>query len=110
MSQKLKLLVVCSRNKKRSLTAEKIYEKDQRFEIRSVGTSSQAKRKIKQSDIKWADIILCMEEKHYKMIQQLFGIQNVPLTLVLGIKDEYEFMDQELINMLKTEIEVILQR
>jgi predicted protein tyrosine phosphatase len=108
--EKLKILIICSRNKKRSLTAEKIYQNDQRLEIRSVGTSPKAKRKIKESDIKWAEIILCMEKKHYKMIQKLFGINNLPNTLVLGIEDEYEFMDPELINMLKTEIEVILQR
>ncbi|GJM63063.1 hypothetical protein PEDI_36150 [Persicobacter diffluens] len=33
------ILVVCGRNKKRSLTAEAIYKNDDRFFIRSVGLS-----------------------------------------------------------------------
>lgn len=110
MIQKIKLLVVCSRNKKRSLTAEKMYRKDQRLEIRSVGTSPQAKRKVTESDIRWADVILCMEDKHRKIIQQLFEKNSLPQTIqVLDIEDRYEYMDPELMRMLEVEIENIVK-
>ena len=108
MSEKLKVLIVCSRNKKRSLTAEKIYKNDQRLDLRSVGTSPNAKRKITQANISWADIIICMENKHRQIIQKLFSENNLPNILVLNIEDKYEFMDAELIEMLETEIEEII--
>ncbi len=57
MINKLKILVVCSRNKQRSLTAEQIYRNDSRVDIRSAGTSKLAKHIISLKDIKWADII-----------------------------------------------------
>lgn len=104
----IKMLVVCSRNKKRSLTAEKIYTNDQRVEVRSVGTSPSAKRKIQKSDIDWAHIILFMEKKHREIAEQLFGKDALPRSIVLTIEDEFEYMDPELVNMLRNEIEDIL--
>ena len=109
MTKKPKILVVCSRNKKRSLTAEKIYKNDQRLIVRSVGTSPKAKRKITKLDADWSDIIICMENKHRQIIQKLFGKNNLPTIIVLNIEDEYEFMDLELIKMLEAGIEEILE-
>lgn len=105
----VKVLVVCSRNKKRSLTAEKIYRNDPRVEVRSVGTSPSARRKIQKSDIKWAEVILFMEKKHRQIMEQLFGKDTLPSSIVLDIEDEFEYMDQELIEMLRREIEDIIK-
>lgn len=109
MIKKIKLLVICSRNKKRSLTAEKMYKKDQRVEIRSVGTSPHAKRKVTEADVRWADLILCMEDKHRKIIKQLFAKNSFPLTIiVLDIEDRYDYMEPELVKTLELEIENIV--
>ncbi len=108
MSQKPKILVVCSRNKKRSLTAEKMYNQDQRLEIRSAGTSPKARHKISPKDIAWADIILCMETKHKQIIQKTFTNIPLPQIKVLNIEDIYEFMDPDLMKMLEVEIEGVL--
>lgn len=106
--KKIKILVICSRNKKRSLTAEKIYTNDQRVEVRSVGTSPSARRKIQKSDIDWAHIVLFMENKHREITVQLFGKDTLPRSIVLDIEDEFEYMDLELIKRLKSEIEDIV--
>ena len=108
MSEKIKILIICSRNRKRSLTAEKIYKNDQRLELRSVGTSPKAKRRITKRDVDWANLIICVEDKHQKLIQQSFGRNNLPTILILDIEDKYEFMDPELIEILKNGIEEIL--
>ncbi|PIP73750.1 MAG: protein-tyrosine-phosphatase [Candidatus Pacebacteria bacterium CG10_big_fil_rev_8_21_14_0_10_44_54] len=105
---KLKILVVCSRNKIRSLTAEVLYKNNPHIIVRSVGTSPSARRKITQANIDWADTILCMEQKHMQIIQQQFGKHNLPTLQVLDIADEYEYMDPELVEMLQREIELIL--
>ncbi len=108
--KKLKILVVCSRNKKRSLTAETIFKNDSRVIVRSVGTSPSARRKITQADIDWADIILCMERKHKQIIEQQFGKIDSQVVRILDIADEYEYMDPELVEMLQREIEFILSQ
>lgn len=109
MINKKKILVVCSRNKRRSLTAEYMYKNDQRLEIRSVGTSPVARIKIKESDVRWADVILCMESKQKEIVVDSFGKNNVSLNIVvLDIEDKYEFMDTELVEILKNEIEEFL--
>ena len=101
---KLKILVVCSRNKKRSLTAEVLYKNNPHIIVRSVGTSPSARRKITQADIAWAETILCMEQKHKEIIEQQFGTKNLPTLSVLDIADEFEFMDPELVEILQREI------
>ena len=106
----IRILVVCSRNKKRSLTAEKMYIHDIRALVRSVGTSPSAKRKITQADITWADVILCMENKHQHMIETQFKSKTLPKIIVLDIEDEYEYMSADLVQMLKNEIEEIIKK
>ncbi len=39
---KLKILFVCTVNRMRSLTAHKIYENDDRFDVKSAGTDKTA--------------------------------------------------------------------
>ncbi len=105
---KLKLLVICSRNQWRSPTAERIYRNDPRVEVRSAGTSEKAVHKVSIKDIEWAEMILCMEVKHQDFLQKkFFGIKLPPIK-VLNIPDEYDYMDPELIKMLKGEVENLL--
>src|SRR5882672_4507901 len=60
----VKILFVCSQNKWRSLTAEKIYQKFAGYSVRSAGTESGARIKITECHIGWSDWIFCMEKKH----------------------------------------------
>lgn len=102
---KKKILAVCSQNQWRSPTAEKIYQGDQRVEVRSAGTSPSAIHSISQKDIVWADEILVMEPKHREMIQRKFPDAELPPISVLHIPDNYRYMDEELIEILKDAIE-----
>jgi predicted protein tyrosine phosphatase len=106
-NHKTNILVVCSKNLKRSPTAEEMYKNDQRCNVRAVGTSPKAERKISFADLSWADLVLCMEQKHKRMIEQQFGKNNLPELQVLDIEDKYEFMDPELVDMLRREVEAI---
>jgi len=76
--------------------------------MRAVGTSPKAERKISFADLSWANLVLCMEQKHKRMIEQQFGRNNLPELQVLGIEDKYEFMDPELVQMLKVDIEEVI--
>lgn len=100
MSERPNILVVCGKNKKRSRTAEFIFKNDERFNIRSVGLSPKSVRKISENDLNWADLVFVMEKEHKSRIKDVYNFIELPLIEVLDIEDEYEFMDQELVQML----------
>jgi predicted protein tyrosine phosphatase len=96
-----KILFVCGRNKWRSPTAERIYRNDSRVQVRSGGVSSGAKRQVSQKDIEWCDIILVMEQKYKEYIAKRFKSLQLPPVYSLDIQDHYQFMDEELIELIK---------
>jgi predicted protein tyrosine phosphatase len=103
------ILVVCSKNKKRSRTAESIYKNDSRFNIRSVGLSPKSPRKINDKDITWADSILVMMPEHRSRIKQKYMNIDLPEIIVLEIQDIYDYMNPELIELLEEKIEDYLK-
>ena len=97
-----KLLFVCSRNKIRSLTAEKLFENSERFEARSRGTENGARVKVTAGDIGWADVIFAMEKRHADRLRERFPDQLADRQMItLLIKDIYEPMEPVLIQRLK---------
>ncbi len=104
MTKKPNILVVCGRNKRRSRTAEHIFRNDSRFNIRSVGFSPKSDRQITEKDINWADLVFVMEREHKVRILEIYRYLDLPQIEVLEIEDEYEFMDEELVDMLESRI------
>jgi predicted protein tyrosine phosphatase len=96
------LLFICSRNQWRSPTAEAIWRKHPDFNVKSAGTSPQAKKTVSSADIRWADIIFVMEQKHKNRLKAKYSrmLDHKPLH-VLNIPDEYKYMDPELVEELK---------
>jgi predicted protein tyrosine phosphatase len=105
-----KLLFVCSQNKWRSLTAEKIFADLEEYSVKSAGTEKNARVKITAGMIGWADLILVMEKKHRSRIQEKFGdlLANKPI-FVLNIPNDYQFMDEELIEILRNRVGEIIE-
>ena len=98
------ILVICGKNKRRSRTAEFIFKNDSRFNIRSAGLSPKSDRKLTENDLRWADITLVMETDHRAKIKDLYN-EVPPMKIeVLNIPDEYEFMDDELIEILQIKV------
>ena len=108
MNDMIKVLVVCSQNKMRSPTAEAIYRRDPRFTIRSAGLSKMSPRFLSQGDLMWADVVLYMEKEHLERIKNIYPKVSILRSINLDIPDEYQYMDPELIEILKEKIEVIL--
>lgn len=105
----MNILFVCSRNEWRSPTAETIYKNHDFINAKSAGTSPSARIKINQKHIDWADLIFVMEKKHRQLIEQKFGNElDRQKIIVLGIPDEYRYMDQELIEELQTKVTAYL--
>ena len=104
MTDRPNILVVCGRNKKRSRTAESIFKNDNRFSIRSAGLSPKSDRKISEKDLNWADLIFVMETEHRAKIWGLYRHMELPSIEILDIPDDYEFMDNELVEILTDRI------
>ena len=101
----MNLLFVCSRNQWRSPTAEAIYKDYPGLQVRSAGTEPSARIKLTAKTIAWADYIFVMEKKHKQRIMEKFDSALEQKTIiVLDIPDEYQFMDQELIDDIKSSV------
>jgi predicted protein tyrosine phosphatase len=101
----MNILFVCSRNKWRSLTAETIFKNNQVHNVKSAGTENSARIRITEKLVNWSDLIFVMEKKHKQRIKEKFGsvIGNKEI-IVLGIQDDFEYMDEELIEILKNSV------
>lgn len=105
----MNLLFLCSQNKRRSLTAEKIFDGQNGHMARSAGTEKNARIKVTPGLLGWADIIFCMEKKHIRRIKEKYPDIIADKKLVcLCINDDYEFMDRELQELLKSYVDAYI--
>lgn len=99
----MNVLFVCSRNKWRSATAETIFKNHSQHQIRSAGTAPSARIKLNPRHISWADLIFVMEKKHKQIIAEKFNEEIVnKRIIILDIPDDYQYMDEHLIEELRT--------
>jgi predicted protein tyrosine phosphatase len=100
-----KLLFVCSRNRLRSLTAEKLFSDILGIQVRSAGTQPEARIVVNEGHIGWADVIFVMEKSHLQKLRSKFGDGlNGKKIVTLHIPDEFQFMQPELIDELQTKV------
>lgn len=106
---RLNALFVCSRNQWRSPTAEQIWRRHPRLNVRSGGTSPGARHTVSDADIEWADVVIVMEHKHKSRLVADFGdlLAGKPVH-VLDIPDEYKYMDPELVELLEQSVGSLL--
>lgn len=108
---KRKFLFVCTANKLRSATAYEIYKGDDRFEVKSAGTDLSATIPLTATLLAWADAIVVMEKHHRSFIRKKHPeIYKSKKIVCLYIPDDYDFMDKELIGILKTKFEDVYSR
>lgn len=104
----MNILFVCTANKQRSLTADKIFQGDSRFFVKSAGTDKGATTWISRDILEWADYILVMERGHRSIIRKYYpDLYAKKRIICLYIPDEYDYMDPYLIELLKDKFEFI---
>ncbi len=97
-----KVLFICSQNKLRSPTAEAVFAGQDNLEVASAGLDKDATVTVTPELLEWADIIFVMEKNHKNRLQKRFRkYLNKQKVICLGIPDNYEFMDPELVRRLK---------
>lgn len=103
----MNVLFVCSANKLRSKTADDHFSatrKDHTF--MSAGTNkrycmAEGTTFLEEDMLYWADVVLVMEEKHRKVISEYSNGENNHKVKVLGIPDDFRYMQKELIDILE---------
>ena len=101
----LRLLFVCSRARRRSATAEALFATVPDVEAMAAGTASDADVPIDADAVAWADVILAMENVHRERLNRRFGpLLRSKRLIVLGIADRYDFMDDELVRLLRDRV------
>ena len=104
-----RILFLCSRNRLRSPTAETIFSDHPGIEVDSAGLSSDAEAPLEEDQVRWADVILVMEKVHRERLNRKFGKLLVSKKIiVLNIPDDYDYMDEELIRLLKQRCKTVL--
>ena len=99
------ILFVCSQNKLRSPTAEAVFADVEGWDVRSAGTNNDAEVPLSTEEIEWADVIVAMEQTHKRKIKERFRSSLKHQRLVcLGIPDNYDYMDEELVKILKNRV------
>ncbi len=105
-----KLLFICTQNKLRSPTAEHVFAQFDDIECDSAGLGNDAAVQLSPEQIEWADIIFVMERVHRNKLTKKFKkYLNGKRVIVLGIPDEFEYMDESLVKLLHMKVPQFLR-
>lgn len=101
-----RFLLICSRNRLRSPTAEHIFSSHPGVEVASAGLDRDAENPLTSDLLEWADTIFVMEKVHRRRLASRFRPHlNGKRIICLDIPDNYEFMDPELVRVLKARMQ-----
>ena len=104
-SEPFKVLFVCSQNRMRSLTAEKLLEGRPQLQARSAGTQPDARIVVTEGHLGWADLVICMEKSHLNRLRRKFPeAMQAKRAVCLHIPDDFEFMQPELMDELRAKL------
>ena len=107
----VRVLFICYYNRKRSATAERVFAKDRSLDVRSAGTSAEALVQVNERMLDWADIVFVMEDDQREWLARRFPSHpRLAETITLDIKDEYHFLDPELVTLLTERVTPYLDR
>lgn len=97
-----RVLFICSQNRLRSPTAEQVFAHWPGVETASAGLDPSASERVTPELLQWADTIFVMERSHRSKLSRRFRqYLKSQRVICLNIPDEYEYMDERLIELLK---------
>jgi predicted protein tyrosine phosphatase len=99
---KQKVLFLCNQNRLRSPTAEAVFRESHMLEVKSAGVDKDSSVPVNRKLLVWADIIFVMEKRQRNVIHKKFkDIYRNKRIVCLYIPDDFEYMDPDLIQLLK---------
>ncbi|MEO0466188.1 MAG: phosphotyrosine protein phosphatase [Pseudomonadota bacterium] len=105
----IRVLFICSMNQRRSLTAEHIFADTPELQVRSAGTARRDERAVTAELVAWADMICVMDQRHADWIEERMpGALGDKTLHVLNVPDEFRYMDEDLVALLKGRLTDVL--
>jgi predicted protein tyrosine phosphatase len=99
------VLFVCSQNRLRSPTAEEVFSAFPGVECASAGVHDSADVPVDPELLAWADIVFVMEKVHRAKLARKFREHlDGKRIVVLGIPDDYTFMQPALVQLLERKV------
>lgn len=99
------ILFICSQNRLRSPTAEQVFADWPGVETSSAGLNNDAENPVTPELLEWAELIFVMERAHRSKLSGKFKRHLGHARVVcLDIPDEYDYMDAELVRLLKAKV------
>ncbi|GLK80980.1 low molecular weight protein tyrosine phosphatase family protein [Methylopila turkensis] len=96
-----RVLFVCSRNRLRSPTAERVFGERRDLEVASAGLAPDAEEPVTAELLDWVEIVFVMEKAHRARLARRFRPHlRRARVICLDIPDDYGFMDPRLIDLL----------
>ena len=109
MQEPLRVLFVCSRNRLRSPTAEAVVAGWPGVAALSAGTAPDAEARVSLDLVEWADVVVAFEPRHRRRLAAQFGeALRDTRVVVLGIPDDFAFMDPGLVDTLRQRLPGVL--
>ena len=96
------VLFICGKARKRSPTAAQIAPGLLGCKADCAGLSADADERLSAEHIAWADVIAVMEKTQMSRLKRQFGaLVGGKRVVCLDVRDEYEFMQPELVALLR---------
>lgn len=106
----IRALFICSRNRLRSPTAERVFADWTDVETDSAGLAPDAEVRVSAEQLDWATVILVMEKNHRsKLTRQHRQALAGKRVICLDIPDDYAYMQPELIELLQRKVPALLR-
>lgn len=105
-----RLLFICSRNRLRSPTAERIFADWPGVETDSAGLAADAEVRVSAEQLEWATLIVVMEKRHRSLLMRQYRqVLAGKRVVCLDIPDNYAYMQPELIRVLQSKVPALLR-
>ena len=101
----MRILFVCSENRLRSPTAAALFSEYEGVEAISAGTNSDCETPVSGDLIEWSDVVLVMEKSHRNKVAKKFRpLLKDKKIGVLEIPDNFDYMDPDLVRILRNRV------
>ncbi len=101
----MRLLFICGRNRRRSPTAEALFDGVGGLEACSAGLNADANVPLTADLIEWADVVFVMEAAQRAKLSRTFAEHLRGKRVVcLNIPDRFAFMDPKLVRLLRQRV------
>ena len=100
-----RVLFICQLNRSRSATAERLFCKRPDLDVCSAGTSEDALVRVNERMLEWADLIFTMDAEQERALERMFPDHPaIDRIVCLGIRDEFSFLQPDLVRLLEERV------